>query len=119
MIVGGATTDELSRAYLENLAKQFGDSVEISEEFQYEWISIPHFFHSPFYVYAYSFGQLLVYSLWRVYEREGSAFVPKLMEILAKGGSQSPENILKAAGVGPLNEDFWHGGFEVIESFLA
>jgi oligoendopeptidase F len=118
MVKDGATPDELSEAYLANLKAQFGDSVEVSDEFRWEWVSIPHFYHAPFYVYAYSFGQLLVYSLWNLYLKEGEAFVPKMKSILAKGGSASPETILSQAGLGPLDDDFWLGGFEVIESFM-
>ncbi|MDR1309057.1 MAG: M3 family oligoendopeptidase, partial [Deltaproteobacteria bacterium] len=118
MISRGATPDELAEAYLANLAEQFAGSVEVGDEFRWEWVSIPHFFHVPFYVYAYSFGQLLVYSLWRLYESQGPAFVPRMKAILAKGGSASPETILSQAGLGPLDDDFWLGGFEVIEGFI-
>ena len=60
MIAKGATADDLSDAYMENLREQFGDAVELSDEFKWEWISIPHIYRTPFYCYAYSFGQLLV-----------------------------------------------------------
>jgi oligoendopeptidase F len=82
-------------------------------------VSIPHFFHTPFHVYAYSFGQLLVYSLWRRYEQEGAAFVPRLTDLLSRGGSEASEKILAASGLGPLDETFWQNGFEVISGFLA
>ncbi|MDR1044375.1 MAG: M3 family oligoendopeptidase [Candidatus Adiutrix sp.] len=118
MIEAGATVDELAEAYLENLALQFGDAVTIADEFRWEWVSIPHIFHTPFYVYAYSFGQLLVYSLWRQYQAEGPAFVPRLTALLARGGSAPPEEILAESGLGPLDENFWQGGFEVIRSLL-
>ena len=115
----GATVDELAEAYMENLGEQFGGAVEVGPEFRWEWVSIPHFFHTPFYVYAYSFGQLLVYSLWRRYEQEGAAFAPRLVELLSRGGSEAPEKILADSGLGPLDEKFWQSGFEVIEGFLA
>jgi oligoendopeptidase F len=118
MIVKGATPDELAETYLKNLEDQFGDSIQVSDEFRWEWVSIPHFYHVPFYVYAYSFGQLLVYSLWNIYQEEGSAFVPRMKTILAKGGSASPETILAQAGLGTLDDEFWNGGFKVIESFI-
>ncbi|MDR2199107.1 MAG: M3 family oligoendopeptidase [Deltaproteobacteria bacterium] len=118
MVEGGATAGEISAAYFKNLQRQFGDSVELSPEFAWEWVSIPHFFHTPFYVYAYTFGQLLVYSLYRRYEIEGEAFVPRFLGILSQGGAASPVDILNEAGVGPLDDDFWKGGFEVIESFI-
>ena len=118
MVEKGATVDELAQAYLDNLHEQFGDSVEVGEEFRWEWVSIPHIFHTPFYVYAYSFGQLLVYSLWRQYKKEGASFVPRLTNLLAKGGAAKPELIVAESGLGPLDEKFWHGGFDVIASFL-
>ncbi len=119
MIENGATVDELADAYLQNLAEQFQDAISLSDEFRWEWVSIPHIFHTPFYVYAYSFGQLLVYSLWRQYEQQGPDFPPRLIRLLAAGGSASPETILRQSGLGPLNEAFWRGGFDVIRDLLA
>ena len=119
MTENGATVDELAAAYMANLAEQFGGAVEVGEEFRWEWVSIPHIFHTPFYVYAYSFGQLLVYSLWRRYEQEGAGFAPRLTALLSKGGSEAPEKIIAESGLGPLDETFWRSGFEVIESFLG
>jgi oligoendopeptidase F len=114
----GATVADLKDAYFRNLQRQFGDNVMLSPEFAWEWVLIPHFFHTPFYVYAYSFGQLLVYSLWNVYEKEGEAFVPKFLHILERGGSASAATILAEVGSGPLDDNFWRGGFRVIQGFL-
>ncbi|NLF51400.1 MAG: M3 family oligoendopeptidase, partial [Leptolinea sp.] len=110
MIAAGASVDELNAGYLANLKTQFGDSVEISDEFQYEWVSIPHIFSVPFYVYAYSFGQLLVFSLYKQYKQEGEAFKPRYLKILETGGSQSPDRILKDAGIDMREASFWQGG---------
>jgi len=118
MIENGATVDELAAAYLDNLRLQFGDRVELGDEFRWEWVSIPHIFHTPFYVYAYSFGQLLVYSLWRQYKKEGASFIPRLLSLLSKGGSAPPEIIVAESGLGPLDRNFWQGGFDVIEEML-
>ncbi|MDR2611428.1 MAG: M3 family oligoendopeptidase [Deltaproteobacteria bacterium] len=118
MIERGATPDELSEAYMANLARQFGDTMDIPPEFRWEWAAIPHFFHAPFYVYAYTFGQLLVFSLWRLFEREGAPFEGRLLKILAKGGGASAADILASAGVGPLDDGFWRGGFRVIGEFV-
>ncbi|UQZ88184.1 oligoendopeptidase F [Deltaproteobacteria bacterium Smac51] len=119
MVEKGATVDELADAYMLNLSDQFGDAVEISDEFRWEWVSIPHIFHTPFYVYAYTFGQLLVYSLWRQYQKDGDDFVPRLTGLLSKGGSAPPELIVEESGLGPLDESFWQGGFDVIADLLA
>jgi oligoendopeptidase F len=119
MIHQGATTDELSAAYMENLREQFGDSLVIGEEFRWEWVSIPHIYNVPFYVYAYAFGQLLVLSLYQQYKQEGEAFKPRYLEILAAGGSASPESILNQAGIDMRDPAFWQGGFDVLDRLVA
>jgi oligoendopeptidase F len=86
----GAEVDTLHDIYLSNLKEQFGDSLDLSGDFNFEWTAIPHFYHTPFYVYAYSFGQLLVLSLYRQYLQEGDAFKPRYFAILEAGGSDSP-----------------------------
>jgi oligoendopeptidase F len=118
MLNEGSTPEEVNRYYLDNLAGQFGDAVEVSEDFQYEWIAIPHFYHAPFYCYAYSFGQLLALSLYQQYKQEGHSFQPKLLKILAYGGSASPHHILAEAGITIADPEFWRGGFRVIEGMI-
>ena len=119
MAAQGATIDEMSAAYLENLAAQFGESVEVDEMFRHEWITIPHIYHVPFYCYAYSFGMLLSLSLYRRYKEEGAGFVPGFLRLLAHGGSAPPEAILGEAGVDMRDPGFWRGGFRVIEEMIA
>ncbi len=118
MIQKNASTDELSAAYLENLKQQFGDSVDISDEFKWEWVSIPHIYHVPFYVYAYAFGQLLVFSLYQQYRAEGESFKPRYLKILSAGGSEAPEKILADAGIDIRSADFWQGGFDVLSRMV-
>jgi oligoendopeptidase F len=118
MVQHGATVDELSAAYLENLHSQFGDAVEISDEFRWEWVSIPHIYSTPFYVYAYTFGQLLVLSLYQQFKVEGEAFKPRYLKLLAAGGSKSPDKILSDAGVNMHSRDFWQGGIDVIRGMI-
>ena len=115
----GATIDELSAAYLENLGTQFGDALEVDEIFRHEWITIPHLYHVPFYCYAYSFGMLLSLSLYRRYKQEWASFVPGFLRLLAHGGAASPEAILVEAGVDMRDPDFWRGGFRVVEEMIA
>ena len=88
------SADEIAAHYLTNLQEQFGDALEIGDEFKWEWISIPHFYHVPFYTYAYSFGQLFALALYQMYRQEGQAFEPKYLKILAYGGSEEPAKIL-------------------------
>ena len=118
MVLEGANVDQLSDAYFENLKKQFGDSLEIGEEFHWEWVSIPHFYHVPFYVYAYSFGQLLVLSLYRQYKQEGDSFKPRYKQILSAGGSKAPQQVLADAGIDIHKAEFWQGGFNVINELV-
>jgi oligoendopeptidase F len=118
MIAEGASVDDLSAAYLDNLRDQFGDAVSLSDEFKWEWISIPHIYSTPFYCYAYSFGQLLVLSLYQEYREQGQAFIPRYLRILAHGGSRSPEFILSEAGIDMASPQFWQGGFDVIRRMI-
>jgi len=119
MINQGASVDELSEAYLENLRAQFGDSVEISDEFRWEWVSIPHIYNVPFYVYAYTFGQLLVLSLYQQFKQEGESFKPRYKNILSTGGSEPPIKILDDAGIDVRQASFWQGGFDAIRDLIA
>jgi oligoendopeptidase F len=118
LIEGGASVDDLTAAYWENLEAQFGDSLELNDEFKFEWSIIPHFHNYPFYVYAYAFGQLLVLSLYKQYREEGESFKPRYLEILAAGGSDSPVRTLEKAGIDVASPDFWNGGFQVVEEAL-
>ena len=115
----GASVDDLSQVYFENLQEQFGASLDLTDDFRQEWVAIPHFFDRPFYVYAYTFGQLLVLSLYQQYLREGESFKPRYLEILAAGGSDSPARILDRAGIDIRSADFWQGGFDVLKTALA
>ncbi len=119
LIIEGHTVDELSAKYMENLSTQFGDTIEMSDEFRWEWVSIPHFFHTPFYVYAYSFGQLLVFSLYRRYKAQKEGFNQDYFGLLSAGGSRSPESILKKAGFDMADQTFWQGGFEVLTELIS
>ena len=115
-IAGGCTSEDLARDYLENLAEQFGEAVELSEEYAWEWTTIPHIYHSPFYTYAYSFGQLLVLALYQQYLNEGEPFVPRYLKLLSYGGSAAPMTILSEAGLDVVSPAFWQGGFDVLRS---
>jgi oligoendopeptidase F len=118
MIKDGAIIDDLSEMYMENLKKQFGKAVSISDEFRWEWVSIPHFYHTPFYVYAYAFGQLLVLSLYQRYQKEGDSFKPGYIKILKAGSSKAPAAILAESGIDIASQDFWQGGFDVINGMV-
>jgi oligoendopeptidase F len=118
MVAKGATTKDLGKAYLGLLRQQFGKSLRVPEEFQWEWLTIPHIYASPFYCYAYSFGNLLVLALYRMYQEQGKAFVPKYLELLSAGGSKAPHDILKDVGVDMNSEAFWQSGFDAISGMV-
>ena len=118
MVDEGAIINDLSEMYLKNISRQFGDAVSISDEFRWEWVSIPHFYHTPFYVYAYAFGQLLVLSLYKRYKQEGDSFRPGYIKILEAGGSKAPAAILSEAGIDISSQVFWQGGFDVIDGMV-
>ena len=115
----GASVGELADAYLQNLQTQFGDAVEVNDEFRWEWVSIPHIFDVPFYVYAYTFGQLLVLSLYKQYKAEGASFIPRYTKILSTGGSKAPVEVLVEAGIDVADTAFWQGGFEVLKDLVT
>ncbi len=110
----GATVDDMSEVYLDNLRSQFG-SIVVPDVFRNEWIYIPHIFHSPFYCYSYAFGNLLVLALYKRFEQEGQEFVPKYLKLLSYGGSKAPQEVLAELGIDITKESFWQGGFDIIE----
>jgi len=111
----GTTVDEISKTYLQNLKEQFGNSVSLSEDFAIEWSCIPHFYHTPFYCYAYSFGNLLALSLFQRYKKEGKDFVSSYINILAAGGSRKPEKLLSEYGFDIRSQKFWQEGFDYVD----
>ena len=118
LIAEGATGDQLAQTYLDELRQQFGKAVKVPDEFRWEWLTIPHIFASPFYCYAYSFGNLLVLALYRKYQTDGANFIPQYLDLLATGGSKSPENILAKVSVDMTSETFWQSGFITIREMV-
>ena len=118
LIQKGASVDDLADVYLKNLRQQFGEAVDVSDEFRWEWVSIPHIYEVPFYVYAYTFGQLLVLALYQQYKAEGEAFKPRYVKILSAGGSVAPVKLLAEAGIDVKDESFWQGGFDVLNGIV-
>jgi oligoendopeptidase F len=117
-IAEGATAEDLCALYMENLRDQFGDALELSDDFRWEWVSISHIYSTPFYCYAYSFGLLLVLALYRQYRSEGRSFVPRYLKILEYGGSASPDHVIREAGFDMASPEFWQGGFDVLKGLM-
>ena len=117
-ILEGKAPEALNEIYFSLLEEQFGDAVEVPEEFSREWVSIPHIYHTPFYCYSYSFGQLLVLALYKRYRELGREFVPGYLRLLAWGGAARPAQILGEVGVDITDARFWQGGFDVVEGMV-
>jgi oligoendopeptidase F len=97
----------------------FGDSVHLTEDYSCWWLYIPHFVHSPFYCYAYAFGELLVLALLRRYDEQGVAFVPHYLDLLRAGGSDTPAALLARMGLDVTQPAFWDGGLALLEDLVA
>ena len=107
------STEEICSIWIQVQKESLGPSIEFEEEYKYYWSYIPHFIHSPFYVYAYAFGDCLVNSLYGVYD-----FDKKYITLLESGGSKDYKNLLKPFHLNPSNADFWKKGIKVIENFI-
>ncbi len=116
MVADGCTIDDISNGYMDTLYRQFGSAVDVSDDFAVEWCCIPHFYHTPFYCYAYSFGNLLSLSLFSRYKAEGQDFVPAYVDMLSAGGSQKPEDLLSGHGFDITRRQFWQEGFDYIRT---
>ena len=112
------TAEEICQIWLDIQSKSLGPAIEFEEEYKYYWMYIPHFIHSPFYVYAYAFGDCLVNSLFALYEENLNGFDKKYISLLETGGSLKYKELLKPFNLDPSQPDFWHKGISVIESFI-
>jgi oligoendopeptidase F len=115
---GELTSENINELWAEANKPMFGKSVEMSDDYRNWWMYIPHFIHSPFYCYAYSFGELLVLSLYSKYINEGNVFVPRYIELLSSGGSDAPEVLLERVGVNIKDPDFWQGGLDLLREMV-
>ena len=114
---GQLSRDEICQKWWEANAALYGDSVDMNPAYRWGWSYIPHFIHTRFYCYAYTFGQLLVLGLYQRWIEEGDAFVPRFLELLSKGGSEDPAKACEAVGI-KLDEDFWRAGHRAIEAMV-
>jgi oligoendopeptidase F len=116
---GELSIDRIGEIWAETQFEMLGDSVEVTEGYRTWWSYVPHFISTPGYVYAYAFGQLLAMSVYRLYTDEGESFVPRYMELLAAGGSRSPEELGTIVGVDLGDPGFWDGGLALVEDLLG
>ncbi len=115
---GELSSDRLDEIWMQVNAALYGDAVTLSDDYARWWAYIPHFIHSPFYCYAYGFGELLVLALYEMYREQGEAFVPRYLALLAAGGSEAPAVLLARVGVDIQQPQFWQRGLGVIRRLV-
>ncbi len=108
----------IGSAWMQTQAAMFGNSVHLLDHYKTWWSYIPHFVHSPGYVYAYAFGQLMTAALYEQYLREGPDFVPAYLEFLESGGKAEPCELLRPLGVDPTDGGFWERGLKIVEGLI-
>ena len=112
------SVNEICEIWIDVQKQSLGPSIKFNDDYKYFWSYIPHFIHSPFYVYAYAFGDCLVNSLFNVYESKLPKFEDKYITLLESGGSNTYDKLLKPFGLNPKKKDFWQKGVNVIESLI-
>jgi oligoendopeptidase F len=116
---GELDPDFISNAWIETQTAMFGDSVRLLDHYRVWWSYIPHFVHTPGYVYAYAFGELLVMALYEQYRREGPDFAPKYLNFLESGGRAAPEDLLRPFDIDLTDPGFWRRGIKTIEDLVT
>ncbi|MGL4560154.1 MAG: M3 family oligoendopeptidase [Afipia sp.] len=116
---GELTAERIGEIWLSVQGESLGPAIEIKPGYETYWMYIPHFIHSPFYVYAYAFGDCLVNSLYAVYENASEGFAERYLAMLAAGGTKHYSELLQPFGLDAKDPKFWDGGLSVIESLIA
>jgi oligoendopeptidase F len=116
---GELATEQINELWLEANQPMHGDAVKLTDGYSWWWLYIGHFIHTPFYCYAYAFGELLVLALVQKYKQEGAAFVPRYLELLAAGGSDAPHKLLAPLGVDVNDPGFWELGLRLLDGMVA
>ncbi|MGO4712319.1 M3 family oligoendopeptidase [Bradyrhizobium sp. 2TAF24] len=116
---GELTAERIGELWLSVQGESLGSAIEIKPGYETYWMYIPHFIHSPFYVYAYAFGDCLVNSLYAVYERAAEGFAERYLAMLAAGGTRHYSELLKPFGLDAKDPTFWDGGLSVIEGMIS
>lgn len=115
---GELTSEQIGQFWMEVQKESLGPSVKLNTGYENFWTYVPHFIHSPFYVYAYAFGDCLVNSLYAVYQNAEDGFQEKYLDMLRAGGSKHHSELLAPFGLDASAPDFWLGGLSVIEDII-
>jgi oligoendopeptidase F len=115
---GELSVERFGELWAESQSELLGDSVQVTDGYRSWWSYIPHFIGTPGYVYAYAYGQLLALSVYERYEQLGDEMVPRYLELLAAGGSKSPEELGKIVGIDLADPGFWEAGLDLVERQL-
>jgi oligoendopeptidase F len=115
---GELTTEEFSELWRQQQENLYGDSVTLTESYDIWWCYIPHFLHTPGYVYAYAFGELLVLALYEEYRQSKNGFADRYIDMLRAGGSEWPEDIVGKVGLDITQPTFWDKGLKVFERMI-
>jgi len=116
---GELSVEELGEMFQEKLQPMFGDALILTEEHKVWWSYVGHFLHTPGYVYAYAFGNLLALSVYHRYLERGEEFVEQYLEFLAAGGSTRPDELVKRIGMDITNPDFWDAGLKILDGMVT
>ncbi|MFZ5680653.1 MAG: M3 family oligoendopeptidase [Bradyrhizobiaceae bacterium] len=116
---GELTAERIGEIWLSVQGESLGPAIEIKPGYETYWMYIPHFIHSPFYVYAYAFGDCLVNSLYAVYENASEGFADRYLAMLSAGGTKHYSELLQPFGLDAKDPKFWDGGLSVIENLIA
>ena len=116
---GELCTDQINGYWRMRQTAMFKDSVTLTPEYDFWWSYIPHFIHTPFYVYAYAFGELLTLALYAQYTKEKDKFIPKYLSLLSSGGSKTPEALLQPLGIDLESPKFWRQGLLIIDEMVT
>jgi oligoendopeptidase F len=116
---GELSVDRFGELWADSQEELLGDSVDVTDGYRSWWSYIPHFIGSPGYVYAYAYGQLLALSVYERYEQLGPELVPSYLQMLAAGGSKSPEEVAAIVGIDLSDPGFWDAGLDLVERQLT
>jgi oligoendopeptidase F len=115
---GELSVERIGEIWMAVQGESLGPAIRLHDEYANFWCYIPHFIHSPFYVYAYAFGDCLVNSLYAVYQNDADGFAEKYLDMLRAGGTLRHRELLAPFGLDATDPEFWQQGLGVIEGFI-